>query len=96
MSFTLHKSITIWILKGSRAQAEDSVIERVEYIDTREAASGVPGSSLFNNGENGFSVLERFPLELLNGESEVHRLMHVYAHTCNYVHAPCPFVKRFI
>ena len=34
MTFTLHKSITIWILKGRRAQAQDSVIERVEYVDT--------------------------------------------------------------
>lgn len=55
----------------------------------------MPGSSVFNNGENGFSVLDRFPLELLKGESLVHRLMHFYAHTCNYVHASCLVVKGF-
>ena len=66
MSFTLHKSITIRILKGGGAQAKESVIKRVEYIDTREAASRMPGSSVFNDGENGFSVLERFPFKLLN------------------------------
>jgi|ERR1700730_2210434 len=54
------------------------------------------GSSVFNNGENGFSVLDRFPVELLNGESGVHRLMHVYAHTCNYVHAKPIVVKLFM
>src|SRR6266404_1309941 len=47
----------------------------------------MPGSPVFNNGENGFSVLDRLPFELLNGQRGVHRLMHVYAHTCNYVNA---------
>lgn len=96
MSFTLHKSITIWIVKGSGVQSQDSVIERVEYIDTREAAPGMSGSSVFNNGENGFSVLERFAFKLLNGERGFHRLMHVYARTCNYVHADRIVVKLFI
>jgi hypothetical protein len=55
----------------------------------------MPGSSVFNNGENGFSVLDRFPVELLNGEKGIHRLMHVYARTCNYVHANPIVVKGF-
>jgi hypothetical protein len=65
--FALHKSVAIRILKSSRAQTQDSVVEHVEYIGTREAAAGMPGSSVFNNGENGFTVLERFKFELLNG-----------------------------
>jgi hypothetical protein len=89
VSLALHKPVAVQVPKSSRAQAQDSVVEHVEDVDTREAAAGVSGSRMFNDGENGFSVLDRLNLKLL----EVEGRMHVYACKCIYESACMPPVS---
>src|SRR5258707_1408031 len=94
VSLALHKPVAVRVPKSSRAQAQDSVVEHVEDVDTREAAAGVSGSSMFNDGENGFSVLDRFKLKLLEVEGSMFMHARVIMNQVAWLLSYCQGIRR--
>jgi len=64
MPLALNVMVMLRTSESFRTDPHNAVVEHVQNIDTGEISSGMPCTTGFDNAEKGFSVLDRFNLEL--------------------------------